>query len=424
MNLSERHLPGKRTILPYFFAAAGSLVIISVLTLLSITEFKGHFFQPHLLAITHLTVFGWGTMIILGASNQLMPVIADNKLYSDKLPVASFGLLTLGTCLLVHYFWSFNLGTPIFVGAFSVLTALILHSVNIFVTANRSPVKNITIDFILTAHVWLILTAVIGITLLFNFRFGFLPAEHLHYLKVHATAGMVGWFLLLVIGVSSRLIPMFLLSRKEVKVYLTVAYYLINAGLLSFLVEGMILRSNKGYLIYTILISSGILSYLIYVRYCYKSAIRKKADAGMKVTFIAVCSIALPGIILLAYLLHAHEAPASMITAYGYSFFAGFITTLIMGQTFKTLPFIVWMHLTKPDRLPELQPKNLYQENLVLLQTLIYLPGFLLFLSGILLQFKYFMYAGSMMMVIASIIYCGHVFHIIYQLKNERFRNN
>lgn len=424
MNLSERHIPGKRTILPYYIAASLSLVIISVMTLFSIREFKGHFFQPHLLAITHLTVFGWGTMIIMGASNQLMPVITDQKLYSDKLPIAGFVLLTLGTCLLVHCFWKFDLGTPIFVGAFSVLTALILHSANIFMTASKSPLKNITVDFILTAHIWLILTAAIGITLLFNFRFGFLPADHLHYLKIHATAGMVGWFLLLVIGVSSRLIPMFLLSRNEVKIFLTAAYYLINAALLSFLIEGMIFRSGYGYLIYIMLISAGILSYVIYVRQCYKSAIRKKADAGMKVTLVAVCSIALPGIILLAYLLRAHEAPVSMITAYGYSFFAGFITTLIMGQTFKTLPFIVWMHLTKPDRLPELQPKNLYQENLVLLQIGIYLPGFLLFLSGILIQSQYLMYTGSTMMIIASIIYCGHVLHIIYQLRNERFRNH
>jgi hypothetical protein len=113
-----------------------------------------------------------------------------------------------------------------------------------------------------------------------------------------------------------------------------------------------------------------------------------------------------------------------MITAYGYSFFGGFITTLIMGQTFKTLPFIIWMHLTRPDRLPELQPKDLYKENLVLLQTAIYLPGFLLFLSGILLPLKYFMYAGSIMMIIASVIYFVHVLYVVYQLKNERFRNH
>jgi uncharacterized membrane protein YiaA len=119
-------------------------------------------------------------MVIMGASNQLMPVIADNKLYSDRIPVVSFVLLLLGTCLLVHSFWNFELGAMIFTGAFFILTALILHAVNIFLTSKTARDNNIITDFILTAHLWLIVTALIGITLLLNFRLGFLPADHLH----------------------------------------------------------------------------------------------------------------------------------------------------------------------------------------------------------------------------------------------------
>lgn len=423
MDLSDRHIPGKAAILPYYLTAVCCLVIISLMALFTIRDFSGHFFQPHLLAITHLTVFGWGTMIILGASNQLMPVIGDTRLYSERLPVIAWVFLILGTCLLVHSFWNFELSWPIFAGAFAILTALLLHSVNIYLTANRSPLKNITIDFILTAHIWLILTAIAGITLLFNFRLSFLPEDHLHYLKVHASIGMAGWFLLLIIGVSSRLVPMFLLSRKEVKTFLTFAYYLINAGLVLFLIEGLVLRSNHGTIWYISLVGLGIFCYLCYIWQCYKSAIRKKMDAGMKVTFVAIGSIALPGLIMLAYLLHSRSAPVAMITAYGYSFFGGFITTLIMGQTFKTLPFIVWMHLTKPDRLAALQPKDLYHEQLVMLQLALYLPGFLLFLSGIVIRSGYLMYPGCTMMIAASIIYCWHSFHVVYQLKNEKYRN-
>lgn len=122
-------------------------------------------------------------------------------------------------------------------------------------------------------------------------------------------------------------------------------------------------------------------------------------------------------------MLHAKETPVAIVTAYGYSFFGGFITILIMGQTFKTLPFIIWMHLTRPDRLQQLQPKDLYNESLVVLQLWIYLPGFLLFLTGILLQSPYLMYPGCIMMIAASAIYCGHAFYVVYQLKNERYRN-
>jgi hypothetical protein len=210
---------------------------------------------------------------------------------------------------------------------------------------------------------------------------------------------------------------MFLLSRKEVKKQLTIAYYLINTGLVLLLVDGMILHSANGRLAYVALIITGVLFYLAYVWNCYKSAIRKKLDAGMKQTFIALGVISLPFVLLLAAVLYTHEAPVSLISAYGYSFFGGFITTLIMGQTFKTLPFIIWIHLMKPSMLAEIQPKNLYKERLVVVQMALYLPGFLLFLTGILLRSTLFMYPGSILMIMASLLYFGHILYVINKLR-------
>ena len=417
MDIPRHQIPGKKAIIPYYAAGALSLVIIGLLTFISRQDFGGHFFQPHLLAITHLTVLGWGTMIIMGASNQLIPVITDQKLYSERVPIAVFVLLVIGTCLLVHSFWNFELGLVMLTGAALILTAFILHAVNMFITSKKAQKNNIIIDFILTAHIWLIVTGAIGATLLLNFRFGFLPADHLHYLKVHASVGMAGWFLLLIIGVSSRLIPMFLLSRKEVKKYLTVAYYLVNGGLVLLLIEGMVLQSTRWHLVYIALIGAGLLFYLAYIRHCYKSAIRKKMDAGMKQTFVALGGVTLPVLFLIIAVLCYRQAPVAMLTAYGYSFFAGFITILIMGQTFKTLPFIVWMHLARPGKLAELQPKDLYNERLVGLQILIYLPGFLLFLSGILLKLPVFIYTGSLVMLGVSVLYFGHVLYVINKLR-------
>ena len=417
MDIPHHQIPGKKAIIPYYAAGAMSLVIIGLLTFISRKDFGGHFFQPHLLAITHLTVLGWGTMVIMGASNQLIPVITDQKLYSERVSIAVFLSLTIGTCLLVHSFWNFELGILMLTGATLVLTAFILHAVNMFLTSKKAQKNNIIVDFVLTAHIWLIVTGTIGATLLLNFRFGFLPADHLHYLKVHASVGMAGWFLLLIIGVSSRLIPMFLLSRKEAKKYLTAAYYLINGGLVLLLIEGMGLHSTRWHVVYIALIIGGLLFYLVYIRHCFKSAIRKKLDAGMKQTFIALGVVTLPFLFLMIAIFSYSQTPVSIITAYGYSFFAGFITILIMGQTFKTLPFIVWMHLTKPEKLAQLQPKDLYNEHLVVLQTLIYLPGFLLFLSGILLKLQVFIYAGSLLMLGVSVLYFGHVLYVISKLR-------
>jgi hypothetical protein len=255
--------------------------------------------------------------------------------------------------------------------------------------------------------------------LLLNFVFPFLSEDHLHYLKIHASIGMGGWFLQLITGVSARLIPMFLLSRYEKTKLLNITYYCYNIALVFFLMEGMVLRSTWGRPFYFLLMAVGLVCYLDYIRRCYGSAMRKQMDQGLKQTFLALLLLSIPFVIITGVLAAKGDVPPPIISAYGFSFFSGFVTVLIMGQTFKTLPFIVWMHITKPDKLPDLMPKDLVREQWVKWQMYLYLPGFLLFLSGMLLRQVMPVYLGAGLMVIASLWYFLHVIVIVNKLRQK-----
>lgn len=416
MKPPEEHIPSKYTIIPYYIIAAFAFVSVSVLCFIASGSFTGHYFQPKILAITHLAIFGWATMVIFGASNQLAPVICEKKLFSENLPIAIICMLSAGTALLVISFWNFTFNTLTYAGGILLLSATILHAYNIYKTA-RAGKEEIVRDFMLMAHIWLVITCVIGLMLLVNLRYPFLPASHLHYLKIHASIGMAGWFIQLIIGISSRLVPMFLLSRNEEKKFLTVSYYTLNTGLTFFLMEGVVFKTTWGRPLYLLLVLAGIISYLLYIRRCYKSAMRKQIDNGMKQTFVALVCMSFPFLLLLAVLYIKDDVAYNITTAYGFSFFAGFISTIIMGQTFKTLPFIVWMHITHPNALPEFLPKDLFKESWVKWQMFLYLPGFLSFLTGILVKQEVFIYAGATLMIIASAWYCLHVILIVNKLK-------
>jgi hypothetical protein len=143
---------------------------------------------------------------------------------------------------------------------------------------------------------------------------------------------------------------------------------------------------------------------------------RRQLDNGMKQTFVALALMSLPFILLLVILSVKTTVTPNLVTAYGFSFFGGFISTIIMGQTFKTLPFIVWMHITKPNTLPELLPKDLFNEKWVRTQMLLFLPGYMLFLAGILLRQTALIYPGASLMVVASTWYFAHVMMIIKKL--------
>lgn len=82
--------PSKGIVIPHFIFAAVSFFIFTVLLVLTLGDLTGNFFQPSLLALTHIAVLGWGTMIIFGALYQLIPVVMEAALYSEE------GKLALG----------------------------------------------------------------------------------------------------------------------------------------------------------------------------------------------------------------------------------------------------------------------------------------------------------------------------------------
>lgn len=419
MKPPDEHISGIATVIPYYIIAPMCFVIFQVLLLVSVPDIHLHYFQPKLLALTHLFVLGWATLMIFGASNQLVPVIAEARLYSKAIPVWCLVCLIAGVPLLVWSFWAFQFTWITYTGAALILIAIILHAYNIYksITGGKS---SIITDIMLMAHAWLFITGTIGLLLLINLVYPLFPEEHLHSLKIHAPIGMAGWFLQLIIGVSARLVPMFILSRKENANLLNITFYTLNAGLALFLIEGMIFRSFYGRYMYLLLIIIGLVAYGLYIRGCYKSALRKQKDAGMRQTFIAIAFVLVAIIMLLLAMWSGTGMQPRISTAFGFAFFGGLVSIIIMGQTFKTLPFIVWMHITKPNTLPELMPKDLFKEHWVNLQLWVYLPGLLFLLAGLICQQQILLYTGSVLMLVASIIYSTRTGYVVAQLKNKQ----
>ena len=148
---------------------------------------------------------------------------------------------------------------------------------------------------------------------------------------------------LLVIGVGSRLIPMFLISKYTNNKTLWWILGLINAGLASFIIFKILEISAAYYYISLILVLSAI---VLFGRHCikaYKVRIRKNVDEQMKTSLLSVIQMLLPFIALITVLafLPADSHP-NIDLLYGFCIFFGWITEIILGVTFKTLPFIVW----------------------------------------------------------------------------------
>ena len=223
MSTIGHNNPLYKIVSTHYLIAGLFFLVLAGMFLFSLEALSGHYFQPKILAMTHTAALGWGSMIIFGALYQLLPVILETKLYSIKLAWASITFFVPGIILLVYCFWIFDPGRYMQIAGVLVFIAIILFNLNVFFTVMHKKQESIFQEFIITASLWLTLTALLGLLMVFNFQYSFLQKDHLHFLRLHAHMGIAGWFLMLIIGVSAKLLPMFLISGYEKKHLLLLA---------------------------------------------------------------------------------------------------------------------------------------------------------------------------------------------------------
>jgi hypothetical protein len=281
----------------------------------------------------------------------------------------------------------------------------------------KSKKENVHAVFIFTATLWLIITTIVGLFLVYNFTYNILSRDSLSYLPLHAHLGIIGWFLLLVIGVGSRLIPMFLISKYSNNKLLWGIYSLINFALISFIIFFLYFKITALYFIPLIAIATAL---ILFGYYCYKSydeRIRKKVDYPVKISLLSVFMMALPLIFLLIVivLLLLSVNNVHLILTYGFCIFFGWITAIIFGMTFKTLPFIVWnkVYHSKAGIGKTPNPKELFSDKIFLIMGISYLVGFVFFAVGVLVSNEMILEIASILLLIAAVLYNGNIWKAV-----------
>jgi len=407
-----------KVVLPFYLFAAFAFLAATILLFLSTGSLNQHYFNPKILAITHIMALGWGTMMILGASHQLVPVLIEGKLFSNILAHFSFVTAAIGIPLLAYGFYVFNMGWPAQWGAILINTAILSYLGNLTLSMIKRKKLNVHATFVLTAALWLFVTTLVGLLLVYNFSVPILPTNSLHYLSLHAHLGIIGWFLLLVIGVGSRLIPMFLISKYSNTKLLWVIYGLINAGLLSFIIFFLYVPQTSFYLISLATILFGIGSFGYYCLHSFKQRIRKKVDEIMKISLLSVIMMLLPVILLfiiIVWLLFNSVNP-QLVLVYGFVVFFGWITAIILGMTFKTLPFIVWnkVYHLKAGLGKTPNPKDMFSSKIFILMSIAYLAGFIMFMVGIYFANNLLLKSASLLLLLAALFYNWNVLKIFF----------
>ena len=216
----------------------------------------------------------------------------------------------------------------------------------------------------------------------FMMRFDAISAMH-----AHAHLGVVGFFTMLIVGVSYKLIPMFTLSEIQSRRRAALSIVLLNVGLVGAFVT--ILLRSPWKLAFALVIVAALALYGFELVAMLRARKRLVLDWGIK-TFLTAIGFLLP-LSLLALALSWPALPLNAFTGqlenlYGFLALVGFISFALIGMLYKIIPFLVWFGTYSKkvgySKVPTLA--ELYCERLQAIGYFIFLAGVTAISGGIL----------------------------------------
>ncbi|MDP4219695.1 MAG: hypothetical protein Q8896_04595, partial [Bacteroidota bacterium] len=280
--LSTKMAPPFRMVSKYFVSATLAYVVLCVCLSLGWNEIHGHFFQPHILALTHIATLAWITMTIFGAMFQLVPVVLEVPLWSGRLGEWQFWIYLAGLTGLSSGMWMFQVGLLLDISGALVALAGYLFLWNMLRTMFTVEKWDLTGYFLLAGLLYFFITITLGLTLAINFGHPFISRSHIDFLKIHAHFGLAGWVSMIIMGVAMKLLPMFAISHKYSLRPMWIAFWFVNVGLLGTMVEESLGGPDILLGVYAGLIAIGLLAYVIQIVLVLRGRLRKALDVAMK----------------------------------------------------------------------------------------------------------------------------------------------
>jgi hypothetical protein len=425
VGLSTQNAPSVWVVAPHYLIGALNFIIASVLMVFHFEDLMGYHLTAPMLSVTHLMILGWVSIVIFGALYQLIPVVMEVKIYSEKLAYATLAVMVLGLLFLIDGFlnFEFKASHAITLGATFVIIAIIMFAFNTLKSAAASEKKSISRLYIIASGLYLLLNVSLGLFMVLNMSYNWVAVAHTEFLKAHLVVGLVGWFLMLIIGVAARLMPMFLIVHKLKEEYLKWGFYLLNAGILTIFTLVWIPGYPKILFgLALLLILSGLVLFLMFNYDVFKHRMRKKLDSGMKPTAIALIIFRVSLVVFVAVYIGNDvfglpvgrlEIIAGILIVYG------FFTGIILGQTYKTLPFIIWLfHYQKlVGRQKTPLPGEMFNEKLVAVHTWSFTISVMLFIVGLLFSVEFIVLAAAITMLFTSVVYGINASKMIFHKK-------
>lgn len=312
------------------------------------------------LVVVHLIAIGWLSLLMLGALFQFVPVLIAKPIFSNTLPLPTLGLLAAGLAALLLAFLQLGGRIAVWHSCFPAAALLLgvgftLALWNLGCTLWRArpipgPARFVSVGLLCAGA-----TAALGI--IFALVMGGAAADSrlasltFNGVPIHAAAGLGGWLTFTAMGVSYRLLAMFMLAPESDTARSRSVFYLGTVALFVLVLVGTATICLGRCLDVVLAISGslGLGAVVLYgadILHLYRSRKRRQIELNARMAAIALVNltaVALVSVALAVFgLFEARIGAIVFLTAFGW------LTGLGLAKLYKIVAFLTWLECYGP----------------------------------------------------------------------------
>ncbi len=316
------------------FAMVGAILILLFDPALLMSRFS-----LETIVVTHLFTIGFIAMVMLGALQQMLPVLAGVSLPKASLvATSSHALISLGLVLMSIGLLQ-SIKVVIFIATLSLGLGFLILLGAIVSAMRKVEFLTPTIRGMRWAIGFALVIVMLGMHLLSSYGTGMMGETHLSFANMHAVLAIFGFAGILIIGVAFQVIPMFYVTppfHEKYQKYLVLAVVasLVLWALLSFVADDL------AWIAKAVLVTLfALFGYLI----IEKMNQRKRPIADITVYYWRLSgAMAILGSLVW---LSSGFIEEDVLSFVGVIIGGGFMMSVMSGMLYKIIPFLVWFHL-------------------------------------------------------------------------------
>lgn len=377
----------------FFLSAPIFGILISFVFFFSPFDEISNQYSHYAIGAIHLFSLGILSMIIFGAMQQMMPVLAGAIVKKPKLfanivhPFLVLGTLFMSSSfifeikLLLHFGIVF---LSISFISFFIMSIKLLFKVE-FLTSTVKAMRLFSLSGLITLIIGLYLS-ISHISLNIGFH-------HYAFVNMHILFGVFGFALLLIMGVSYQIIPMFYVAPDFPK--------FIQNKIPLFLFSLLFLSSIILYLEIDFLVLKVVFSCIV-ILFCFyglKSLSNRRRPVFDVTLWYWKFSLSALGISMIIWLFDIFES--NYILAILFAF--GFLYSLLQGMVYKIIPFLAWFHLNSKGYFSLPTIREFIDEKYIKIHFFFHIFSLLFFIMAYFVNS--FIYIASILFLICNIIF-------------------